>query len=120
MPDSALNIVKGSALSARQKDWLNRLARINGQLLVSCIVNQSTNAQDLAQLQASASRLAAMLDKFARATSRPSTITAVRQDGAAAALPNIRFRKTASAKPDRLTLPRSTKAVSAGRPVAVK
>lgn len=103
MPDSALTMVEGSALSARQKkDLLNRLARIEGQLrgvqkliahaaepsdcdavaqqmaaarkaldrsfvqlLTSCIVNQSANAQDLAQSQASASRLAAMLDKFA-------------------------------------------------------
>jgi DNA-binding FrmR family transcriptional regulator len=35
------------------------------QLLTSSIVNQSANAQDLAEAQASASRLAAMLDKFA-------------------------------------------------------
>jgi DNA-binding FrmR family transcriptional regulator len=35
------------------------------QLLTASIVNQSENAQDLAQAQASASRLAAMLDKFA-------------------------------------------------------
>jgi DNA-binding FrmR family transcriptional regulator len=35
------------------------------QLLTASIVNQSDNAQDLAQAQASASRLAAMLDKFA-------------------------------------------------------
>ena len=35
------------------------------QLLTSSIVNQSANAQDLAESQASASRLAAMLDKFA-------------------------------------------------------
>jgi DNA-binding FrmR family transcriptional regulator len=33
MPDSALKIVEGSALSAQQKkDLLNRLARIEGQL----------------------------------------------------------------------------------------
>jgi DNA-binding FrmR family transcriptional regulator len=35
------------------------------QLLTNCIVNQSDNAQDLAEAQASAGRLAAMLDKFA-------------------------------------------------------
>jgi DNA-binding FrmR family transcriptional regulator len=35
------------------------------QLLTSSIVNQSANAHDLAEAQASASRLAAMLDKFA-------------------------------------------------------
>ncbi|MBC7452385.1 MAG: metal-sensing transcriptional repressor [Massilia sp.] len=35
------------------------------QLLTSCIVNQSANAHDLAQSQAVACRLAAMLDKFA-------------------------------------------------------
>jgi DNA-binding FrmR family transcriptional regulator len=35
------------------------------QLLTNSIINQSENAQDLAQAQASASRLAAMLDKFA-------------------------------------------------------
>lgn len=103
MPDSALKIVEGSALSAQQKkDLLNRLARIEGQLrgvqklialaqapsdcdavaqqmaaarkaldrsfvqlLTSSMVNQSHNAQDLAEARASASRLAAMLDKFA-------------------------------------------------------
>ncbi len=35
------------------------------QLLTNSIINQSANAQDLAQAQASASHLAAMLDKFA-------------------------------------------------------
>jgi DNA-binding FrmR family transcriptional regulator len=35
------------------------------QLLTSSIVNQSANAHDLAEAQASASHLAAMLDKFA-------------------------------------------------------
>jgi DNA-binding FrmR family transcriptional regulator len=88
MSDSSLKIVEGTALSAQQKkDLLNRLARIEGQLrgvqklialaarkaldrsfvqlLTSSIVNQSANAQDLAQAQASASQLAAMLDKFA-------------------------------------------------------
>ena len=103
MPDSALKIVDGTALSAAQKkDLLNRLARVEGQLrgiqkliaaaaqpsdcdavaqqmaaarkaldrsfvqlLTSSIVSQSENAQDLAQAQASARRLAAMLDKFA-------------------------------------------------------
>ena len=35
------------------------------QLLTSCIVNQSDNAPDLAQAQAGAGRLAAMLDRFA-------------------------------------------------------
>lgn len=35
------------------------------QLLTNCIVNQSDNAQDLTEAQASAGRLAAMLDKFA-------------------------------------------------------
>ena len=35
------------------------------QLISSSIVNQSDNAQDLDQAQASASRLAALLDKFA-------------------------------------------------------
>ena len=35
------------------------------QLLTNCIVNQSDNAQDLAEAQASSGRLAAMLDKFA-------------------------------------------------------
>lgn len=35
------------------------------QLLTNCIVNHSDNAQDLAEAQASAGRLAAMLDKFA-------------------------------------------------------
>ena len=35
------------------------------QLLTGSIVNQSANAQDLAQAQASARQLAAMLDKFA-------------------------------------------------------
>jgi len=34
-------------------------------LLTSCIVNQSDHAQDLAQARAGASRLAAMLDRFA-------------------------------------------------------
>ncbi|MFL6707335.1 MAG: metal-sensitive transcriptional regulator [Massilia sp.] len=103
MPDSALKIVEGSALSAQQKkDLLNRLARIEGQLrgvqklialaqapsdcdavaqqmaaarkaldrsfvqlLTSSLVNQSHNAQDLAEARTSAARLAAMLDKFA-------------------------------------------------------
>ena len=35
------------------------------QLLTSAIVNQSDNAQDLPDAQASAARLAALLDKFA-------------------------------------------------------
>lgn len=35
------------------------------QLLTSSMLNQSNNAQDLEQAQASASKLAAMLDKFA-------------------------------------------------------
>jgi DNA-binding FrmR family transcriptional regulator len=35
------------------------------QLLTSSIINQSDNALDLAEAQTSASRLAAMLDKFA-------------------------------------------------------
>lgn len=35
------------------------------QLLTNSIVNQSANAQDLAQAQASAIHLAAMLDRFA-------------------------------------------------------
>jgi DNA-binding FrmR family transcriptional regulator len=35
------------------------------QLLTNSIVNQSENAQDLAQAKASASHLAALLDKFA-------------------------------------------------------
>lgn len=35
------------------------------QLLTNCIINQSDNAQDLAEAQASSARLAAMLDKFA-------------------------------------------------------
>ena len=35
------------------------------QLISSSIINQSDNAQDLDQAQASASRLAALLDKFA-------------------------------------------------------
>ena len=103
MPDSALQIIDGSALTlAQKKDLLHRLARVEGQLrgvqklialanapadcdavaqqmaaarkaldrafvqlLTSSILTQTANAEDLQNAQASASRLAAMLDKFA-------------------------------------------------------
>jgi CsoR family transcriptional regulator, copper-sensing transcriptional repressor len=103
VPDSAMKIVEGSALTTLQKkDLMHRLARIEGQLrgvqkliamaeqpsdcdavaqqmaaarkaldrsfvqlLASSMVTQTANARDLTAAQASASALAAMLDKFA-------------------------------------------------------
>ena len=99
----ALKIIEGTALTVLQKkDWLHRLARIEGQLrgvqklialadlpsdcdavaqqmaaarkaldrsfvqlLTASIITQTANATDLADAQAAAGTLAAMLDKFA-------------------------------------------------------
>lgn len=55
----------GDAVAQQMAAARKALDRCFVQLLTSSIVNQSSNAQDLAEARASASHLAAMLDKFA-------------------------------------------------------
>ena len=61
MPDSALKIVEGSALSAQQKkDLLNRLARIEGQLRgvqkLIALAQSPSDCDAVAQQMAAASK----------------------------------------------------------------